>query len=80
MIITARLPLWQRLEHTDILEKYVGRDGQRPEGGLVIVGTQVVEQSLDLDLDLVISDLAPISLLLQRAGRGWRHDRERRPG
>ncbi len=63
-----------RIEH-DILSCY-GGNGQRPNRGIVIA-TQVIEQSLDVDFDLMITDLAPIDLLLQRAGRLHRHERER---
>ncbi|NJP46499.1 CRISPR-associated endonuclease Cas3'' [Actinacidiphila epipremni] len=46
-----------------------------PRPASILVATQVVEQSLDLDFDLIISDLAPLAQLLQRAGRARRHAR-----
>ncbi|WP_416210645.1 hypothetical protein [Frankia sp. Cas8] len=58
---------------------WAGRPG-RPDGAarpprLVVVATQVAEQSFDVDVDLLVTDLAPIDLLLQRVGRLHRHDR-----
>jgi len=63
----------QRIENT-VVEKFGKRgwrDG-RPQRA-VLVATQIIEQSLDLDFDLMVSDLAPVDLLLQRLGRLHRH-------
>jgi CRISPR-associated endonuclease/helicase Cas3 len=75
----ARFPMRQRLEiEKDVLELF-GPDG-RARGGHVLVATQVAEQSLDIDLDVLITDPAPVDLVLQRHGRIHRHERERPDG
>lgn len=64
-----------------LTSKIIGRfgpGGDRPPRA-VVVATQVVEQSLDVDFDLVVSALAPIANMLQRAGRGHRHAGTHRP-
>lgn len=72
----ARFTLRRRLEIEKRITERFGKNGKRPQRAIV-VATQVLEQSLDVDFDLMISALAPIDLLLQRAGRLHRHRRER---
>lgn len=79
----ARFPASQRQLREqrvlDIFGKAGGEKGEFRTGRKILIATQVAEQSLDLDFDLMATDLAPIDLLLQRAGRLWRHSRPCRP-
>jgi CRISPR-associated endonuclease/helicase Cas3 len=61
----------------DWLER-LGRNRPAEGPGSVLIATQVVEQSVDIDLDFIVSDLAPTDMLLQRVGRLWRHERKHR--
>jgi CRISPR-associated endonuclease/helicase Cas3 len=78
ILFHARYPyLWRQEKEKKVLD-YFGKNGKRPRKA-ILVATQVIEQSLDLDFDLMVSELAPIDLLIQRAGRLHRHIARKRP-
>ena len=68
----ARYPLADRLRREEAAIARYGQGCSRVRGS-ILIATQVIEQSLDLDFDLLGSDLAPVDLLLQRVGRLHRH-------
>jgi len=73
----ARFAMGDRLEIEETVLASFGRQSNAAQRcGKILIATQVVEQSLDLDFDLLISDLAPMDLLIQRAGRLHRHPRD----
>jgi len=65
----------QRVE-SDTVGRFGEKSNHKDREGQVLIATQVVEQSLDLDFDVLITDLAPIDLIIQRAGRLRRHIRD----
>lgn len=74
----ARFTLSDRLNIEEkVIENFGKGSDARQRKGRILIATQVVEQSLDLDFDVLISDLAPIDLIIQRAGRLCRHVRDR---
>ena len=75
----SRFAAEDRRRLDDAVQQALGKRA-RPPGGLVVVGTQTLEQSLDIDADFLISDICPVDVLLQRIGRLHRHSRTHRPG
>jgi CRISPR-associated endonuclease/helicase Cas3 len=82
------LQVWRRDREKEVLQKF-GKGQKQADGAYgnphrprraVLVATQVIEQSLDLDFDVMVSEIAPVDLLLQRCGRLHRHARRRPPG
>lgn len=79
VLFHSRFPAWRRQE---LQREVVARFEKEPRLGrprrAVVVATQVLEQSLDVDFDVMFTELAPMDLLLQRAGRLHRHARPTR--
>lgn len=74
----SRFTLGDRLDIEAQAQACFGKQSANDDRkGRILIATQVVEQSLDLDFDIMASDLAPVDALIQRAGRLHRH---RRPG
>jgi len=79
MLLHSRFIGLDRAVKEQKLNSYLGKDWSKRPRRLIVVGTQVMEQSLDIDFDESISDIAPIDSLLQRAGRTHRHEIPNRP-
>jgi CRISPR-associated endonuclease/helicase Cas3 len=76
-LLHSRFPYWRREKLEDEWMERLGKSGTT-RCGSILISTQVVEQSVDLDADLLITELAPTDMLLQRLGRLWRHERGQR--
>ncbi len=74
-LIHSRFPVIVRDINEEKWTEIYGKQGgdKRALCGRILIGTQVLEQSLDIDADLLITRLAPSDMLLQRIGRLWRH-------
>lgn len=76
MVLHSAFLAPERSKQEEKLQRLIGKDGHRPHK-MIVIGTQVLEQSLDIDFDVLYTDIAPIDLILQRAGRLHRHDIQR---
>lgn len=72
-LLHSRFPLFRREKLERLWLNRLGKNPRRRPRGCVLVATQVVEQSVDIDGDFLLTDLAPTDMLLQRIGRLWRH-------
>jgi CRISPR-associated endonuclease/helicase Cas3 len=77
-VFHARYRFMDRQQKEQAALEHYGRNAPR-ESGRILVATQVVEQSLDLDFDWMLTQICPVDLLFQRLGRLHRHQRDKRP-
>lgn len=76
----SRFIAHDRARNDDWLIETFGPDSTRAgRAGRVVIATQVAEQALDIDFDILVTDLAPVDIILQRAGRIHRHPGRWRP-
>ncbi|MCI5928220.1 MAG: CRISPR-associated helicase Cas3' [Pseudoflavonifractor capillosus] len=81
LLIHSRLLMADRSEREAELLRVLGKGSTLEQrNGVIVVGTQILEQSLDIDFDFLITQLCPMDLLLQRLGRLHRHGRQRPEG
>ena len=80
ILFHAQFLMPDRVEKETILRKRLGKSSTAQQRNkLIVVGTQVLEQSLDIDFDFLVTELCPMDLLLQRIGREHRHQGRMRP-
>lgn len=78
-VFHARYRFVDRQKKEKMVQDHYGRNASRQEGR-ILIATQVVEQSLDLDFDWLVTQICPVDLLFQRLGRLHRHERPRPAG
>lgn len=76
IVLHSAMTSAHRQENAVLLDKLLGPNGEGR--GVTVIGTQAIEASLDIDLDVLSTDLCPSASLIQRAGRVWRRTDDRR--
>lgn len=74
-LVHSRFQYSRRQENENYWTNLLGKDTTASirQSGKILIGTQVLEQSLDIDADYLVTRLCPTDMLLQRIGRLWRH-------
>lgn len=73
VIFQGRDTVSQKTGKTELLLKLLGKNRENRPKNMIVIATSIIEQSLDIDFDRIVTALAPVDLLIQRMGRLWRH-------